>query len=704
MGRPTRATRSSRKQGDAAAPGSVTERSDAAAGFTASVTPAALSAARRARGSAKDKLVGRRVSVRALDSPQFYEGVVLRFNYYREENRHYVRYDDGVEDWEDLSLRQIGVSWQLLPEENVHPEKDLSGASAPAKEPKAHIVHKVPSATSSKSSSRVSPSRHTSLSSQHAQPRTQGATPTKAGKKKLKQMNEKNPVTKTKLVYRRYKGKVIQPSELWHAVQNLGGLDAVNQSRSWQIVRTKMGLVHSTSSGASLKRAYTDYFIHPGHFQAAVGLSSNRVADRDEDGKKGDAIEGDGKIADIKMVGEVVNEERFDDKINKDQGKESEYESESEFELDSEESESESESDLDDDDKAGESNTPPTYNLSGTSTPRFSKPASKTSIDVLSAGKTQDELIALAYQMTKGLKILNLKKKAIKPAELLISVMSRGGVYTVRKKRDWQKVRADLNLEKSTSSGALLNKTFNYYFEGGPSAQLGTPSKRKKKPVGEGLRKKRARLVDVGLSFSLPDSSRDVGCAVEPQASSHHPFVGSAFSAALEYAFTPIVRPNCPGEHQTFGKGGNSADIDGIDIAQDFQSSPVTQQNGVMFKNVSPSISEGSASRQNCMDNSASAKSTSVSSASSAGSVALHPADVLGDNSMMTSWSPTPLWDISPTGNSLNTALFQGREYQHSTNNCKDDVGQSHLPAGDMATFLQDILLSELDPANERLS
>ena len=36
--------------------------------------------------------------MRAVDAPQFYPGVVLRFNYYREENRHYVRYDDGEED------------------------------------------------------------------------------------------------------------------------------------------------------------------------------------------------------------------------------------------------------------------------------------------------------------------------------------------------------------------------------------------------------------------------------------------------------------------------------------------------------------------------------------------------------------------------------------------------------------------------------
>ena len=45
----------------------------------------------------------RRVSVKAVDDLQFFKGTVIRFNYYREGNRHY-RYDDGVEDWEDLSL------------------------------------------------------------------------------------------------------------------------------------------------------------------------------------------------------------------------------------------------------------------------------------------------------------------------------------------------------------------------------------------------------------------------------------------------------------------------------------------------------------------------------------------------------------------------------------------------------------------------
>ena len=58
-------------------------------------------------------------------------------------------------------------------------------------------------------------------------------------------------------------------------MKKLGGFDFVNGKRHWQRVRKEMGLQHSTSSGATLKRAYSNYFIDPGHFCKEFGLSRN---------------------------------------------------------------------------------------------------------------------------------------------------------------------------------------------------------------------------------------------------------------------------------------------------------------------------------------------------------------------------------------------------------------------------------------------
>lgn len=72
--------------------------------------------------------------------------------------------------------------------------------------------------------------------------------------------------TKSSAWVRCYKGSVIQPTELWNAVQKVGGVAWVERNRKWQSVREEMGLIHSTSSGATLKKAYTQYFENPGHF------------------------------------------------------------------------------------------------------------------------------------------------------------------------------------------------------------------------------------------------------------------------------------------------------------------------------------------------------------------------------------------------------------------------------------------------------
>ena len=61
-----------------------------------------------------------------------------------------------------------------------------------------------------------------------------------------------------------YKGEVIQPTNLWNAVEKVGGAIFVDRHRKWQRVRELMGLEHSTSSGATLKKAYNGYFELPG--------------------------------------------------------------------------------------------------------------------------------------------------------------------------------------------------------------------------------------------------------------------------------------------------------------------------------------------------------------------------------------------------------------------------------------------------------
>ena len=55
------------------------------------------------------------------------------------------------------------------------------------------------------------------------------------------------------------KGVLIPKSPLLREVENLGGLDEVVRTRSWQIIRKKLNLPQTTSSGYQLKRAYVHY-------------------------------------------------------------------------------------------------------------------------------------------------------------------------------------------------------------------------------------------------------------------------------------------------------------------------------------------------------------------------------------------------------------------------------------------------------------
>ena len=55
------------------------------------------------------------------------------------------------------------------------------------------------------------------------------------------------------------KGVLIPKLELLREVENLGGYDTVVQNRSWQVIRKKLNLPQTTSSGYQLRRAYIHY-------------------------------------------------------------------------------------------------------------------------------------------------------------------------------------------------------------------------------------------------------------------------------------------------------------------------------------------------------------------------------------------------------------------------------------------------------------
>ena len=60
--------------------------------------------------------------------------------------------------------------------------------------------------------------------------------------------------------YRTYCNTVIFPKEIHKAVEKNGGFASVVKKRSWQKVRRSMGLIHSSSSGNTLRLIYIQYF------------------------------------------------------------------------------------------------------------------------------------------------------------------------------------------------------------------------------------------------------------------------------------------------------------------------------------------------------------------------------------------------------------------------------------------------------------
>ena len=185
----------------------------------------------RRRGRAMDKLIGRRVSVKAVDDLQFFKGTVIRFNYYREGNRHYVRYDDGVEDWEDLSLNELGSSWDFLPEEDGEPTAVKISKASP-------VTKSISKDTKADCQSKTQQAK-LRIKQMPKHPATANM------KAKVEPASKLTPKKMTKLIYRRYKGKDIKPAELWRAVKKLGGFDFVIGKRHWQRVRKEMATAYT---------------------------------------------------------------------------------------------------------------------------------------------------------------------------------------------------------------------------------------------------------------------------------------------------------------------------------------------------------------------------------------------------------------------------------------------------------------------------
>lgn len=56
-------------------------------------------------------------------------------------------------------------------------------------------------------------------------------------------------------------GDLIHPTKLYEEVAKLGGYENVVKTRVWQTIRLRLGLKQTTSSGASLRKAYEMYFM-----------------------------------------------------------------------------------------------------------------------------------------------------------------------------------------------------------------------------------------------------------------------------------------------------------------------------------------------------------------------------------------------------------------------------------------------------------
>jgi len=70
--------------------------------------------------------------------------------------------------------------------------------------------------------------------------------------------------------YRTYCNTVIFPKEIHKAVKKNGGFASVVKKRSWQKVRRSMGLIHSSSSGNTLRLIYIQYF---GTSEGGLGIT-----------------------------------------------------------------------------------------------------------------------------------------------------------------------------------------------------------------------------------------------------------------------------------------------------------------------------------------------------------------------------------------------------------------------------------------------
>lgn len=584
----------------------------------------------RRRGPAANKLVGRRVSVKALDDLQFYKGTVIRFNYYREGSRHYVRYDDGVEDWEDLSSSRMGSSWNLLPDQDGEAMKDNT-SKACLNSTKRLLKD---SSTNCKSKKQPSQSKVSQMSS-HLKKET---SELKAESKHSLVRGKQTPSQKMRSIYRRYKGKDIQPSQLWNAVEKLGGFDFVNSKRNWQNVREEMGLEHSTSSGATLKKCYSDYFIDPGYFREKFDTRKKKSLPEVKSEKSGSELKS---------------------------GLASESDSDSDSDPDSE-SDSNSDFSSDEPHTPHHSNVPSSHSThSHGVSPAQSY--SSSSADTFFNGKSQTELIQLARFMTKDKKKLALKGKVIDPGELLVSVVALGGIDAVRKQRIWQKVRADLDLERTTSSGASLNRTFAHYFEETQEEFQFVHGKRMASSPSIGRCTKRPRTQNNrSYNRTIDACVVDVGFVGGAQESSYHAMGIPSFPMAYNFPALPVVNPALI-EKRSSCSGNTSSGL---------PNSPVTQQSEVTSKK-------------------------SLSSDHTEGFVSLYPIATNEDNTTSKLWSPTPLWDISPQSNSSTSTQDLKDETQSVHLNSTGNVNRRRIMTGNDLQLLQQMLFAELDNVSQ---
>ena len=59
---------------------------------------------------------------------------------------------------------------------------------------------------------------------------------------------------------RRLKGAIIEPSDMASAVLSLGGVHVIVKKRKWQLVRERLNLPQTSSSGNTLYRVWKTYF------------------------------------------------------------------------------------------------------------------------------------------------------------------------------------------------------------------------------------------------------------------------------------------------------------------------------------------------------------------------------------------------------------------------------------------------------------